>query len=452
SWRSDRPEGAGVLAETSGKNALVITPAADYDLAVADLVRSAFGHAGQKCSAASLAILVGSAGRSERLLRQLVDATRSVRVGWPEDLGTTMGPVIEPPSGKLLRALTTLEPGERWLVEPEQLDETGRLWSPGLKDGVAPGSFFHLTEVFGPVLGLMRAATLDEALTLQNATAYGLTGGLHSLDEAEIEHWSTHVEVGNGYVNRHITGAIVQRQSFGGWKASVVGPGAKAGGPNYVAQLGRWEPTGLPSRQGRLRPDVRAALADYSGLVADEEGRAWLRAAAGSDAAAWDTELGTEMDLTGLRAEANVFRYRPAPLLVRAAAGARPAALVRVLLAAELAGTPVRVSLDPELSRELRSMTGESARAGLRRLAQHVDRAETPAELAERVGSEQVQRVRVVGEGAEAVWLTEELHSVGCTVLSGPVLGTGRRELLTVLREQAISQTLHRFGHLPEGQ
>ncbi|HKY66713.1 MAG TPA: aldehyde dehydrogenase family protein, partial [Acidimicrobiales bacterium] len=240
SWRAGRDGGPRVLAETSGKNTLVITPSADVDLAVADLVRSAFGHAGQKCSAASLVVLVGSAGTSERLRRQLVDAVRSVRVGWPADLGATMGPLIEPPTDKLERALTRLDPGESWLVEPRLLDDTGRLWSPGLKDGVAPGSFFHLTECFGPVLGIMRARTLAEAVELQNATAFGLTGGLHALDEREITEWLATVEVGNAYVNRHITGAIVQRQPFGGWKDSVVGPGAKAGGPNYVAQLGTW--------------------------------------------------------------------------------------------------------------------------------------------------------------------------------------------------------------------
>ena len=158
SWRTGLPLGPRVFGETSGKNALIITPAADLDLAVADLVRSAFGHAGQKCSAASLGVLVGSVAASERFRRQLVDAVSSLRVGWPEDLGVTMGPLIEPPEGKLLRALTTLDPGETWLVEPRQLDDSGRLWSPGLKDGVQPGSFFHVTEVFGPVLGLMTAA------------------------------------------------------------------------------------------------------------------------------------------------------------------------------------------------------------------------------------------------------------------------------------------------------
>src|SRR3546814_2929448 len=123
-----------------------------------------------------------------------------------------MGPLSEPPTDKLLRALTDLEPGERWLVEPQRLDDTGRLWSPGLKDGVTSGSWFHRTECFGPVLGIMRAETLDDAIDLQNGTDFGLTGGLHSLDDDEIDRWLERVEVGNAYVNRHITGAIVQRQ------------------------------------------------------------------------------------------------------------------------------------------------------------------------------------------------------------------------------------------------
>src|SRR5699024_10139387 len=177
SCRAEHPGGPGVLAETSGKNALIVTPSADYDLAVADAVRSAFGHAGQKCSAASLLILVGSVATSERFRRQLIDAVSSLRVGWPTDLTVTMGPVIEPPQGKLHTALTRLEPGETWLVPPRPLDETGRLWSPGMKEGVWPGSPFHLTEYFGPVLGIMTAESLEPAIEWQNATAYGPTGG-----------------------------------------------------------------------------------------------------------------------------------------------------------------------------------------------------------------------------------------------------------------------------------
>ena len=428
-WRSGRPHGTRVLAETSGKNSLVVTPSADPDLAVADLVRSAFGHAGQKCSAASLGILVGSVADSPRFRRQLIDAVGSLRVGWPEDLGATMGPVIEAPQGKLRDALTQLQPGERWLVEPRQLDDTGRLWSPGLKEWVEPGSSFHTTEVFGPVLGLMRAKALDEAIELQNGTAYGLTGGLHSLDPAEIGHWQDQVEAGNLYVNRHITGAIVRRQPFGGWKASTVGPGAKAGGPNYVAQLGHWEPDGLPSFTAPVGAVARAVL--EAGRELSDADQQWLAAAAGSDAAAYATELGVEQDPSNLVVEANVLRYRPTPVLIRAQADARPVEVLRLLAGAALVGAEVEVSADPAVADSLATL-------GI------PVRREPAAELVERL-RRTPERVRVVGDPSELAELQTEIAT---TLLTGPVLATGRRELLTFLREQAISRTRHRYGHV----
>ena len=154
-----------------------------------------------------------------------------------------MGPIVEPAHGKLLSALTTLEQGQSWLVQPRQLDESGKLWSPGVRDGVAAGSEFHLTEYFGPVLGVMTASTLDDAITLQNAVAYGLTAGIHSLEPSlRLPTGSNTVEAGNLYVNRGITGAIVRRQPFGGWKRSTRRyAAAKAGGPNYVLSLGSWD-------------------------------------------------------------------------------------------------------------------------------------------------------------------------------------------------------------------
>ncbi|WP_034648062.1 bifunctional proline dehydrogenase/L-glutamate gamma-semialdehyde dehydrogenase [Cellulomonas sp. HZM] len=402
-WRPDLE----VLAETSGKNAIVVTPSADIDLAVADVVRSAFGHAGQKCSAASLLVLVGSAGRDDRLRRQLADATSSLRVGPTTDLATAVGPLVEPAEGKLLRALTTLDPGEEWLVAPRRLDAEGRLWSPGVRHGVRPGSWFHHTECFGPVLGVMRAETLDEAIEIQNAVAFGLTGGLHSLDDAEIAHWLERAEVGNAYVNRHITGAIVRRQPFGGWKASVVGPGAKAGGPHYVAQLGRWADS----------PDV------------PEAPDAWLAWATADDERAWRETFSREHDPSGLRAEANVLRYRPVPSLVlRVRAGAAAEHVARVRHAAAVAGVPVRVS----------DVADESDEAFARRVQLGAGSSAAPV----------VGRVRVVGGAEPALRAAAAARAGEVTLLDGPVLASAERELLTVLREQAISRTLHRFGHV----
>jgi RHH-type proline utilization regulon transcriptional repressor/proline dehydrogenase/delta 1-pyrroline-5-carboxylate dehydrogenase len=200
---------------------------------------------------------------------------------------------------------------------------------------------------------------------------------------------------------------------------------------------------------------VREALADYSELIASESDRAWLRIAVGSDAAAWAGELGREIDRTGLSVESNVLRHRPLPAMaVRAGRGASPVELVRVLLAAELVGTPVKVSLDATVASALEltefrvAPTAASALTGLRRLNDLVDAIESAAEFVARVRSGTVTgRVRVVGDDGRA--LPPELAGEHVTVVSGPVLATGRRELLTVLREQSISRTRHRFGHLP---
>ncbi len=312
SWRPD----LRLLAETSGKNAVVVTAAADLDLAVADIVRSAFGHSGQKCSAASLVVAEAAVLDDGRFLRKLADATRTLVVGPADDPATEVGPLIHPPTGALQRALTRLDPGEAWLVEPREVGP--QLWSPGIRTGVRPGSWFHLTECFGPVLGVMAADDLDHAIALQNGTAFGLTGGLESLDPAEVRRWLARVEVGNVYVNRHITGAIVRRQPFGGWKRSAVGPTVKAGGPGYVSALCEWD--------DRVDDRLAAARASYP--------EAWAR-------------LRTADDPSGLRSEINVLRHLPlADVVVRVEDDADPTDVELCLLAASTVGAGVRMDGD----------------------------------------------------------------------------------------------------------
>ncbi len=434
SWRPDLP----LLAETSGKNAIVVTPSADLDLAVKDIVASAFGNAGQKCSAASLAILVGSVGDSERFRRQLADATASLAVGYPQNPAVTVGPVIEPVQGKLARGLTTLAEGESWLVKPRQLDATDRLWSPGVRDGVAPGSDFHRTEYFGPVLGIMRAATLDEALELQNAVAYGLTAGIQSLDVDEVAHWIDGVQAGNLYVNRAITGAIVRRQPFGGWKRSSVGPGAKAGGPNTLLVLGDWHP--VPAApEGDLRLDglerrVRAVVEAFQPAL-DYGGFDAVRRGAFSDAAAWATEFGAPRDVSQLGVERNVFRYLPARVTVRLAEGGQLADVVRVLAAAALARAPLSISSATPL--RLGRVGGEFGWSAT---------VESDDAFASRAARELPSRIRLIGGDATA--LAQALDGApDVAVYPGPVTAAGRIELLPFLREQAISITAHRFGN-----
>ena len=448
SWRPDLP----LLAETSGKNAIVIAPSADLDLAVADVVKSAFGHAGQKCSAASLVILVGSVGNSERFRRQLLDSVSTLRVGYPQDPTTIMGPIIEPAGGKLEKALTTLDADETWLVKPRALDESNRLWSPGVRDGVTAGSEFHLTEYFGPVLGIMRADTLEEAIELQNTPAYGLTAGIHSLDSEEIATWIDTVQAGNLYVNRGITGAIVRRQPFGGWKRSTVGTSAKAGGPNYLATLGDWRPvfsepgksvvlSGLSERVTAL---IEAAQPGMEFLEFDR-----VRSGAVSDQNAWDEEFGVARDISGLLVERNVFRYRPVPVTIRLAEGASPAQLVRVIAAATRAGAPVAISSALPVAAGLIRLFGSE----LRPIAVREVIVETDARWHARLQSGEAHigrgissRIRLIGGDARAISLVLE-GDPDVAIYAGPVTTAGRLELLPFLHEQAISITAHRFGN-----
>ena len=431
SFRTDLP----LLAETSGKNAIIVTPSADLDLAAKDVAQSAFGHAGQKCSAASLVILVGSVSTSQRFRNQLLDAVTSLSVGYPEDPTTQMGPVIEPATGKLLDGLTALGEGESWLAEPRQLDASGRLWSPGVRDGVRRGSTYHLTEYFGPVLGIMTAATLEEAIALQNDIDYGLTSGIHSLDTREIAAWLDGVQAGNLYVNRGITGAIVQRQPFGGWKKSAVGAGTKAGGPNYLVGLGSWASRESAAQDAPL-PVVAPLLAAARSAGLPEADVARLARAAGSDAAAWNSEFGRVKDVSALSSERNLFRYLAHPVTVRLAAGAPLTDLVRVLLAARAAGAPVTVSTAADLPAALRSVVAASTEG--------VATEDDDAWLA-RASSMTMSRVRLIGGGASALAAATGGRP-DLAVYAQPVTESGRVELLPFLQEQAISVTAHRFG------
>ncbi len=447
SWRKDLP----LFGETSGKNSIIVTPNADLDLAVKDVVQSAFGHAGQKCSAASTVILVGSVATSKRFHHQLVDAVQSLHVAYPQDIESEMGPVIAPAEGKLLSGLTELDEGEHWVIEPKKLDESGRLWSPGVRAGVKPNSEYHLTEYFGPILGVMTAKTLEEAIELQNATDYGLTAGLHSLDSGELKLWLSKVQAGNLYVNRGITGAIVQRQPFGGWKKSTVGSGTKAGGPNYLTALTDWESKESQSTASPTSVAVREVIgAVREPSSVDQSELEFLLRSASSDSLAWNSEFGIGHDPSQLGVERNILRYVPQAVQVRADSDASTHSVVRVLLAGLAAGAPVYLSTAKPLpvaaSGALENhgvkITVESDAEYRQWLSKQAQRDVREFEGGPLEGS----RIRLVG--SDAVGIFEALGGrPDIAVYTQPVTEAGMIEMLPFLKEQAVSITAHRFGN-----
>jgi RHH-type transcriptional regulator, proline utilization regulon repressor / proline dehydrogenase / delta 1-pyrroline-5-carboxylate dehydrogenase len=436
-WRPDLT----LFAETSGKNAMVITSLADRDQAIRDLVRSAFGHQGQKCSAASLAICEAEVYDDAVFRRQLRDAAASLDAGSAWDTWNRITPLTQSPGEALRRALTTLDEGEEWLLEPRVIGEHPHLWSPGIKLGVRGGSFFHHTECFGPVLGLMRAEHLDEAIDLANGTRYGLTSGIQSLDDREIDRWLERVEAGNLYVNRPITGAMVGRQPFGGWKASSVGPGAKVGGPNYVLQLAHWRHVSDARGEDTASGQLSALVERFLEAADDDQAKALLRASAASYALAWQYHFGRAHDPMQILGERNVFRYRPCRgVLVRAetVAAAGRLALQQVLLAALTCGVPLTVSLS----------RGEPWSW----LAEHFTIAtvtESESDLIERLrSSDGVERLRVLDPVSFGV--RAAAHEAGAAVIDAPVLAAGRLELRWYLREQTVARVVHRYGNVME--
>lgn len=433
SWRPDLL----LLAETSGKNAITITGTADVDLAVKDLVKSAFGHSGQKCSAASIAIVEASVYDNPAFLRQLRDAAASLKVGPSTEPDSIVIPVIREPEGNLLRALTELEPGEEWLLKPERARDNNNLWTPGIRIGVKPGSWFHRTECFGPVLGIIRAENLEEAISIQNDSNFGLTGGIHSLDEREIAEWKSKIQVGNAYINRPITGAIVRRQSFGGWKNSCMGPGAKTGGPNYLVALGTWEEVKLPQHLSTPGERISSLVEKLCRDLPDDTKR--IRAAASSQAKWWNEEFGIEHDPSQVQGEANIFRYIPEKsLVIRMEEDASNSDLALIILAAKLTGVATELSMDKK-------------RSWISAYSDHnVTVVEESLEaLQARIPSLALaQSVRILRCPDCPIALRKEAEDAGMTVLDMPILANGRLELLHWFHEQAISETMHRYGNI----
>ena len=399
-WRPDIP----LLAETSGKNAIIVTAAADLELAVADIVRSAFGHSGQKCSAASLAILEDSVYDDERFRRQLVDAASSLRVGPGWDLHSDTGPLIRPPEGDLADFFENLHEGESWWLRPTFAEGNRNLATPGIKAGVRPGSRLHQRESFGPVLGIMRASNLDEAIGLQNATPYGLTAGLHSLDAQEIARWIDRVEAGNLYVNRHITGAIVQRQPFGGWKKSAIGEGAKTGGPNYVSSMLQWS----SSYSGSSREFAEQVRQSFDELI--------------------------PFDASGLTAEANVLRYRKLHhVLIRISGVNDVESMGFIVDSAAALGVAVQVSSPLQVDAPY-AVVVEDDFAFIERLHGLDPNASG------------LKKIRLVGPVPFDVKLAA--IDSGVFVDDDPFVAVPRREALRGCREQSLSITRHRHGDI----
>ncbi|PSB34870.1 L-glutamate gamma-semialdehyde dehydrogenase [Chlorogloea sp. CCALA 695] len=222
-----------VIAEMGGKNGLIVDESADLDQAVVGVVQSAFGYSGQKCSACSRVIVL--APIYDEFVKRLVEATRSLNIGLSELPSTQVGPVIDANARDKIKEYIAKGKQSAELVLEMPVSDSGYFVSPTIFSQVAPQSAIAQEEIFGPVIAVIKVKNFTEAISVANGTNFALTGGLYSRTPSHIQQAQAEFEVGNLYINRTITGAIVARQPFGGFKMS--GVGSKAGGPDYLLQF-----------------------------------------------------------------------------------------------------------------------------------------------------------------------------------------------------------------------
>ena len=447
----ERPD-AVLAAETGGKNAMIVTALSDREQAVGNVVYSAFGNSGQKCSAASLLILEKEVYDDETFKRRLADAAATFRTGSAWDFTSRMGPLVRPPSGPLRDALTRLEPGESWALEPQRIADNPQLWTPGIKWNVADGSATHLTEFFGPVLGVLRAENLEQAVALANQTGYGLTAGLESLDRREQDDWKGRIRAGNLYINRGTTGAIVLRQPFGGMGKSALGAGIKTGGPHYVAQFLEAEETGPPQSEPLATPHPLLRIAQrwqhrlaWNGFGRDAEDIRKTVLAIHSYLHWVEAEFSREIDFFHLRGQDNILRHLPVGTVV---VRLHPAdSLFEVLArigAVKATGNRLRVSIPKGAGTPAIGFL--DAPEGRRLTVKAPVLQETDADLI--AALPKIDRIRYAAPDRVPREVFAAAAETGFYIARTPVRMEGRLELLHYYRQQSVCTNYHRYGNL----
>ncbi len=387
-------------AETGGKNVMILSAKGDRDHAIMNACRSAFGNAGQKCSACSLLLVERSVYNNPEFFEKLTDCASSLKVGGVWNAGNIVGPMITNKNEKLEQAFK-LEPGERWLIAPEFVDEKKYIMKPTVKVDVKPESFTFRTELFAPLLAVAPYDTLEQAVELVNGLDYGLTSGLQSLDEQEQRYWKNHIQAGNLYINRGITGAVVNRQPFGGMKLSAFGPGLKAGGPNYCVQF-------------MTITDKAGSTTDYKKSYAD-----W-----------YEKEFKHARNIQPkIRGEQNVFRYLPLNSMILRLFGDETLEQVQMVqLAAKTVGTPLTISADADhpLVKDLKDVKIEGITAFCNSM-------------------KQFERVRTISKNIPDEVFQAAAFCDKYIAQAAPVRN-GRIELAHYIKEQSISNEYHRYG------
>ena len=418
-------------AETGGKNATIVSKFADRDSAIKNIIHSAFSNSGQKCSATSLLVLESEVYDDEDFKKTLVDAASSMLVGSPFEFKNKIAALCDDIDSKVQKALDELKPYESWALKPKFIDDNKHLMSPGIKYGTKRGDFTHMTELFAPILTVMRARDLKEAIEIVNSTGYGLTAGFESLDEREWEYFHTHIEAGNIYINKPTTGAIVLRQPFGGIKKSAIGFGRKVGIYNYITQF-------LDICQDELDENVleNEFSKEFKKLGLDE-----LSAMAKSYAYHYENEFSLSKDYVNIRGEDNLFSYTKIKNL-----GFRVCKddSLRDILAVILAANTAKVKLDISFDENENISKAKELSQKLHLSAEFIQEKEE--DFVAKI--EEYERIRYHAKPSVNDKIYMKAASLAKIVIRDKPLLNGRFELLFYHNEKSLSISYHRYGNL----
>ena len=394
---ADSPE---ALCHPAGhKNAIILTAKGDRDHAIMNACHSAFAGAGQKSASCGLLLVERSVFDSKEFAEKLKDCAESLKCGTIWDTGNIVGPMITSNNPRLEEALQ-LQEGERWLVAPQYIDEAHNILRPCVKiqEPARTDSYTFRTPLFAPLLTVVPFDKLEDAVAMVNSLGTSVAAGLQSLDEEEQRYWKKHVHVGNLYINRGITGAVVGRQPFGGMN------GLASGGPNYVLQF--MHITDRPS-----------ADTDYRHSYSEWFGKEFRRA---------------RNLQPSIRGEQNVFRYLALKggMALRLFGDETRQQVEMVVLAAKTVATPLTISMDEQCP-----LLGQVHSAKVK--------VESLESFCQSMGT--YQRIRTISTHvAPSVLQAAAQHGIG--IVQEPPVSNGRIELTRYLEEQSIANEYHRYG------
>jgi RHH-type transcriptional regulator, proline utilization regulon repressor / proline dehydrogenase / delta 1-pyrroline-5-carboxylate dehydrogenase len=431
-----------LTAETGGKDATIVTNMADREQAVKNVCNSAFGNSGQKCSATSLLVLEEEVYYDEDFKKALIDTASSMSVGSVWDFKNRIGTLANKVSGNLKKALESLEKNESWLLEPSYAQDNEYMLKPAIKWGVEEGSFIHMNELFGPVLAVVKAKDLAHAVKIVNDTGYGLTSGIESLDEREVNYWKENIKAGNLYINRGTTGAVVLRQPFGGMGKSAIGAGRKVGIFNYITQFVNFTEKSAPVVEKRHINSLTSFIANCKTTHGNKEDFTKLESALQSYIENYEKEFSQAKDYANVRGEDNHFKYIPLKnVLIRVSQGDTIFETVARILAAKVSGVHFKVSIyENELVKSFLENSKELFTGRDSLIEQKDEEFVKHFETYDRIIYSDISKV------PELVF-SEASKQLKFIVRQAPLM-EGRLELLNYFIEQSISHSFHRYGNI----